>query len=73
MLIAAATRRASCRSSIEQQLPNDDLAVGLIVELHRHTDHVVALLGEQRRGDRRIHAAGHRDDNSHQLTRDLSA
>ena len=33
------------------------LSVALIVELHRHTDDVMALLGEQRRGDRRIDAA----------------
>ena len=57
MLIAAATRRASCRSSIEQQLPNDGLSLALVVELHRQTDDLVTLLGEQRRGHRRVHAA----------------
>ena len=56
----AATRRASWRSSMVQQVPN--AAVALIVELHRHADDVVALFGEQRRGDRRIDAARHRHD-----------
>jgi hypothetical protein len=32
--------------------PERRLPVALIVELHRHTNHVVALLGEQRRRDR---------------------
>ncbi len=41
------------------------LALALIVELHRQTDDVVALLGEQRRGHRRIDAAGHRHYDSH--------
>ena len=41
----------------------------LIVELHRQTDDVVALLGEQRRGDRRIDAARHRDDDAHLIYR----
>ena len=50
--MAAATRRASCRSSSVQQLPNERLAVGLVVELHRQTDDVVALLGEQGRRHR---------------------
>ena len=62
----AATRRASCRSSSVQQLPNDaSRPLGLVVELHRQTDDVVALLGEQRRGHRRIDAARHRDDDAH--------
>ena len=43
-------------------------ALALIVELHRHADDVVALLGEQRRGDRRIHASRHRDDDPHELS-----
>ena len=36
--------------------------LALVVELHRQTDDVVALLGEQRRGDRGVDAARHRDD-----------
>jgi hypothetical protein len=27
-------------------------AAGVVVQLHRHSDHVVTLLGQQRRGDR---------------------
>ena len=48
-----------------QQLPNDVCPSGLIVELHRQTDDLVALLGEQGRRHRRIHAAGHRYDDTH--------
>ena len=63
--MAAATRRASCRSSIVQQLPNERLPPLLVVELHRQADDVVTLLGEQRRRDRRVDAARHGDDNPH--------
>jgi hypothetical protein len=42
------------------------LTLGLVVELHRQTNHVVTLLGEQGRGDRRVDAARHGDHNSHQ-------
>jgi hypothetical protein len=38
----------------------------LIVELHRHADDVVTVIGHERRGDRRIDAARHRDDDAHQ-------
>jgi hypothetical protein len=41
------------------------LPLALVVELHRQTNHVVTLLGEQGRGDRGVDAAGHRDHNSH--------
>ena len=52
----------------ERALPGlGDLAV--VVELHRHTDDVVTLLGEQGRGHGRIHAAGHRYDDAHYLNR----
>ena len=43
------------------------LSVGrgtVIIELERHPDHVVALGLEQRRGHRRIDAAGHGDDDA---------
>ena len=43
------------------------LAVGrraMVVELQRDADHVIAGLGEQRRGDRGIDPARHRDDNA---------
>ncbi len=43
------------------------LAVGrraMIVELQRDADHVVAGVGQQRRGDRRIDAARHGDDDA---------
>ena len=55
-----AGRRASssCRTSVPSP-------AGLIVELHRQTDDLVALLGEQRRGHRRVDAARHGDDDSH--------
>ena len=43
------------------------LTLALIVQLHRQTDHVVTLLGEQGRGDRRIHPARHRDNDAHGL------
>src|SRR5262249_11822539 len=41
------------------------LAVALVVQLHRQTDDVVALLGEQRRSHGRIDSTRHRDDNAH--------
>src|SRR4029453_18221861 len=41
------------------------LPLALVVELHRQTNHVVTLLGEQGRGDRGVDAAGHSDHNSH--------
>ena len=41
------------------------LAVALVVELHRDAHHVVARLGQQRRGHRRVHAARHRDNDAH--------
>ena len=61
---AAATRRASWRSSIVQQLPKRarSPALVMVVELHRQADDLVALLGEQRRGHRRIDAARHGND-----------
>ena len=37
----------------------------VVVELQRHADHVVALLVQQRRRHRRIHAARHRHDHAH--------
>ncbi len=43
------------------------LAVGrraMVVELHRHADDVVAFARQQRRGDARIDAARHRDDDA---------
>jgi hypothetical protein len=43
-------------------LPVRRLAV--VVELERHADHVVAGRLEETRDDRRIHAAGHRDDDA---------
>ena len=60
MPIDEATRLASWRSSSEQQLPNEGLALALVVQLHRQADDLMALLGEQRSGHRRIDAAGHR-------------
>ena len=67
--MAAATRRASCRSSSVQQRAEAlrRRAFALVVELHRQTDHVVTLLGEQRRGHRRIDAARHGDDDAGRL------
>ena len=47
-----------------QHVPNRESACVLVVELHRHADHVVALVDEQRRGDGRIDAARHRDDHA---------
>jgi hypothetical protein len=41
------------------------LSLGLVVQLHRQTDHLVALLDEQRRSHGRVHAARHGDHNSH--------
>ena len=48
----------------------DVCPLALVVELHRQTDDVVALLGEQRRGDRRVDAARHGDDDAHHSTCD---
>ena len=73
MPIAVATRRASCRSSSEQQLPNDVCPSRLVVQLHRQADDLVALLGEQRGGHRRIHAARHRDNDLHGFGQSSSA
>ena len=36
----------------------------VVVKLHRDADHVIALGGEQRRRDRRIDPARHRDDDA---------
>jgi hypothetical protein len=41
---------------------------GLIVQLHRETDHVVSLLRQERGGHRGIDSAGHGDDYPHPLT-----
>ena len=41
------------------------LAAALIVELHRQTDDVMTLLGEQGRGDRGVDASRHGYNNSH--------
>ena len=41
------------------------LAAGLVVELHRQTDNVVALIGEQSCGHRGIDATRHGYDNAH--------
>ena len=46
------------------------LAVGrraVVIELHRHADDVVAVARQQRRGDARIDAARHRDDDARVL------
>src|SRR5207244_4399558 len=48
------------------------LSLGLIVELHRQADDVVALLGEERRSHRRIDAARHRDYDAHLVVRPRS-
>ena len=40
------------------------LSVRLVVELHGQADDVVTLLGEQRRGDRRVDASAHADDDA---------
>ena len=64
MPMAAATRRASYRSSRVQQLPKV-WSAALIVELHGQTDDVVTLPGEQGRGDRGIDAARHGYDDAH--------
>ena len=64
-----ATRRASWRSSSVQQRAPCLLAAALVVELHRQTDHVMTLLGEQGRGDRRVDASRHGNDNSHRSDR----
>ena len=45
--------------------PEGMLALPLIVELHREADDLVSLLGQQSRGDRRVHAARHRNDDTH--------
>ena len=59
----AATRRASSAASSEQQLfLNSEYAVGDVVQPHPDADDLVALLVQQRRGHRRIDAAGHRDE-----------
>ena len=39
--------------------------LALVVELHRQADDLVAGLCQQARGDRRIDAAGHGDDDAH--------
>ena len=39
--------------------------LALVVELHRQADHLVPLLREERRRDRRVDAAGHRYDDAH--------
>ena len=48
-----------------QQRAERLLAAALVVELHRQTDDVMTLLGEQGRGDRRVDASRHGDDDSH--------
>ena len=48
--------------------------IGDVVQAHPHADDVVALLGEQRRGDGRIDAAGHRDEGAgHEAASEASA
>src|SRR4029079_2688965 len=42
-----------------------DLSLLLVVELHRQTDNLVPVSGEQARGDRRIHSAAHGDYDPH--------
>ena len=39
--------------------------LGLVVELHGHAQDVVALLLEQRRGERGVHSSRHGDDDTH--------
>src|SRR5262245_63345425 len=41
------------------------LAAALIVELHRQTDNLMTLLGEQGRGDRGVDASRHGYDDAH--------
>ena len=40
-------------------------ALRLVVELHRHADHLVALLPEQGGGHGGVDAPGHRDHDAH--------
>ena len=42
-----------------------DFSLALVVQLHRQTDHLVALLREERRSDGGVDAAGHGYDDSH--------
>ena len=60
----SATARASWMSWPAQQAPLRWVARAVVVELQRDADHVVAGLGQQRRGDRGIDAARHGDDDA---------
>jgi hypothetical protein len=57
MKVVKSAAASECTSAI--RLP------GNIVELHRHTDDLVALLGEERRRHGGIDAAGHCNYNPH--------
>ena len=61
------TRRHASRvvQVVERAAAAEALVAALVVQLHRQTDDVMTLLGEQGRGDGRIHAARHGDDDAH--------
>src|SRR5207249_1811319 len=60
-VVQVVERAATAERAVTVRLP------GNVVELHRHTDDLVALLGKERRRHRRVDPAGHCYDDSHRV------